>query len=99
MLYGLQGLHPDAPEVSSLVYALLPYIKSSMEALHPQHVSNALYGISGLFDESVPCTVMIYRYLKSHFESAMVYPFVEWMLHHHHHHHHRGGMEARNSIW
>ena len=57
MLYGLQGLHLDAPEVSSLVYALLPYIKSSMEALHSQHVSNALYGISGLFDESVPSTV------------------------------------------
>ena len=71
MLYGLQGLHLDAPVVSSLVYALLPYIKSSMEALHPQHVSNALYGISGLFDESVPCTVMIYRYLKSHFDRVV----------------------------
>ena len=42
-----------------------------MEALHPQHVSNALYGISGLFDESEPSTVIIYRYLKSHFNRAV----------------------------
>ena len=42
-----------------------------MEALHPQHVSNALYGISGLFDESVPSTVIIYRYLKSHFDRVV----------------------------
>ena len=42
-----------------------------MEALHPQHVSNALYGISGLFDESVPSTVMIYRYFKSYFNRVV----------------------------
>ena len=59
----IQRLHLDAPVTS--------YIKSSMEALHPQHVSNALYGISGLFDESVPSTVIIYRYLKSHFDRVV----------------------------
>jgi len=64
-------LHLDAPEVSALIDALLPHINSSMEALHPQHVSNALYGISGLFDESVPSTVIIYRYLKSHFDRVV----------------------------
>ena len=67
----MQRLHLDAPEVSALIDALLPHINSSMEALHPQHVSNALYGISGLFDESVPSTVIIYRYLKSHFDRVV----------------------------
>ena len=71
MLYGLQHLHLDALEVSALIDALLPHINSSMEALHPQHASNALYGISGLFDESVPSTVIIYRYLKSHFDRVV----------------------------
>ncbi len=72
MLYGLQRLHLDAPEVSAfMIDALLPHINSSMEALHPQHVSNALYGISGSFDESVPSTVIIYRYLKSHFDRVV----------------------------
>ncbi len=71
MLYGLQRLHLDAPEVSALIDAWLPHIHSSMEALHPQHVSNALYGISGLFDESVPSTVIIYRYLKSRFDRVV----------------------------
>jgi hypothetical protein len=42
-----------------------------MEALHPQSISNALYGISGLFDESVPSTVIIYRYLMSHFDRVV----------------------------
>jgi hypothetical protein len=68
---GIQGLHLDAPEVSALIDSLLPHINSSMEALHPQHVSNALYGISGLFDESEPSTVIIYRYLKSHFDRVV----------------------------
>ena len=67
----MQRLHLDVPEVSALIDALLPHINSSMEALHPQHVSNALYGISGLFDESVPSTVIIYRYLKSHFDRVV----------------------------
>jgi len=67
----MQHLHLDAPEVSALIDALSPHIHSSMEALYPQHVSNALYGISGLFDESVPSTVIIYRYLKSHFDRVV----------------------------
>jgi len=67
----MQRLHLDAPQVSALIDALLPHINSSMEALYPQHVSNALYGISGLFDESVPSTVIIYRYLKSHFDRVV----------------------------
>jgi hypothetical protein len=58
MLYGLQCLHLDVPEVLALIDALLSHINSSMEALHPQHVCNALYGISGLFDESEPSTVI-----------------------------------------
>jgi hypothetical protein len=37
MLYGLQRLHLDAPEVSALIDALLPHINSSMEALHPMY--------------------------------------------------------------
>jgi hypothetical protein len=68
---GIQRLHLDAPEISVLIDAWLPHINSSMEALHPQHVSDALYGISGLFDESVPSTVIIYRYLKSHFNRVV----------------------------
>ena len=67
----MQRLHLDVPVVSALIDALLPHINSSMEALHPQHVSNALYGISGLFDESELSTVIIYRYLKSHFDRVV----------------------------
>jgi len=68
---GIQRLHLDAPEASALIDLLLPHINSSMEGLHPQHVSNALYGISGLFDESLPSIVIIYRYLKSHFDRVV----------------------------
>jgi len=48
MLYGLQRMRSDSPEVRALLRDLTPLVKTCKEPLKAQNVGNMLYGLKGM---------------------------------------------------
>jgi hypothetical protein len=52
MLYGLQGLSSDCPEVRALLRELPRLVKTCTEPLKAQEVGKMLYGLQGMKSDS-----------------------------------------------